>query len=147
MNKNFFSLNKDNGDGDSDNNKFSLTSSITGIVTGFFNGLFGSGGGAILVPALEKFLGYKAHKAHASAVSITLPISIISLIVYLRNFKEFSELDNNLDISVFNIIIFVCIGGVLGAYIGARVLKKIPSIWLHRIFGIFMLIGAWRMII
>lgn len=147
MNKNFFSLHK-NLDKNINTKKFSITSSVIGVCTGFFNGLFGSGGGAIIVPALEKFLGFKAHEAHATAVCITLPISIISLIVYFTNFESInSNFSSNSNFSLFSIILYISIGGVLGAYIGAKFLKKIPSIWLHRIFGTFMLIGAWRMLI
>lgn len=40
-----------------------------GLVTGFANGLFGSGGGTIVVPAMERFLGEEEHKAHATAIA------------------------------------------------------------------------------
>lgn len=116
-------------------NKNFFISSIIGCITGFFNGLFGSGGGSVLVPSLEKFLDFEEHKAHATAISITLPISIISIFIYSKNIE-----------TDFNTIIFVSIGGIIGAYIGAKFLKKIPSFWLHKIFGAFMLFGAWRMI-
>ncbi len=57
-------------------NKVKLLS--IGIITGFINGLFGSGGGTIVVPALIFLLGMDDHKAHATAISIILPLSIIS---------------------------------------------------------------------
>jgi uncharacterized membrane protein YfcA len=44
-------------------------------------------------------------------------------------------------------LIYVCIGGVIGGYLGAKFLGKISSKWLHRIFGLFMIIAAVRMII
>ena len=50
-----------------------------GLVTGFANGLFGSGGGTIVVPAMERFLGEEEHKAHATAIAVILPLSLLSL--------------------------------------------------------------------
>jgi uncharacterized membrane protein YfcA len=115
-------------------NKFKKA--MVGIVTGFTNGLFGSGGGTIVVPAIEKFLKVETHKAHASAIAIILPLSILSTFIYGR------------DVSIdWKMIIYVSIGGVIGGYVGAKFLSKISTKWLHRIFGIFMIIAAVRMII
>jgi uncharacterized membrane protein YfcA len=58
---------------------------IIGIVTGFFNGLFGSGGGTIVVPAMVFLLNVKEQKAHATAIAIILPLSIISSFIYFSN--------------------------------------------------------------
>lgn len=48
-----------------------------GFLTGIINGLFGSGGGTIIVPALVFLIGMEDFKAHATAISIILPLSII----------------------------------------------------------------------
>ena len=109
---------------------------LIGLIAGFLNGLFGSGGGSILVPSLERFLNMEEHKAHATTIAIILPISIVSIFLYFRNV--------NVDIKQ---ILIVSLGGILGGFLGAKYLKKIPSKWLHKIFGIFMIIGAWRLII
>ena len=117
-------------------NKKNIISAILGLITGFLNGLFGSGGGTILVPSLEKFLNFKEHKAHATAIAVILPISILSTFIYLKN--------SNLEI--FKVIV-ISIGGMIGGYLGAKFLKKIPAKWLHKIFGLFMLIASFRMIL
>ncbi len=117
-------------------NKKNIFSAILGLLTGFLNGLFGSGGGTILVPALEKFLNFEEHKAHATAIAVILPLSILSAFIYLKG--------SNLE---YLKVIIISIGGMLGGYLGAKFLKKIPSKWLHKIFGIFMLIASWRMIL
>lgn len=98
--------------------------------------MFGSGGGIILVPVLEKFLNFEEHKAHATAISIILPISIISMFLYLNGIK----------INYAQVIVII-LGGLIGGFLGAKFLKKIPSRALHIIFGIFMLIASWRMIL
>lgn len=117
-------------------NKNFFISSVIGIITGFANGLFGSGGGTIVVPAMEKFLKVEAHKAHATAIAIILPLSVLSAFIYLKNG----------DIQ-WKIVLFVSLGGMVGGFIGAKFLNKIPTKWLHKIFGTFMIVAAVRMIL
>lgn len=109
---------------------------IIGFITGIFNGLFGSGGGTIVVPCMEKFLGFKTHKAHASAIAVILPLSVISAFIYV----------NSVDL-VFRDILFICLGGIAGGFLGAKLLNKISTKWLHRIFGLFMIAASVRMIL
>lgn len=116
-----------------DRNKAKLIS--IGVITGFINGVFGSGGGIIVVPALIFLLKVDDHKAHATAISIILPLSIISSIIY---FVKGSI--------PFKIAIPVSIGGVLGGYIGAKTLNKIPAKLLRKIFGCVIIYTAIRMI-
>lgn len=109
---------------------------VIGIITGFANGLFGAGGGTIVVPAIEKFLKVEAHKAHATAIAIILPLSILSTFIYGKGV--------NMDAKV---VFYVSIGGIIGGYIGAKLLNKLSTKWLHKIFGTFMIVAAVRMIL
>lgn len=108
---------------------------LIGLVTGFINGLFGSGGGILVVPALVFILGLQDYKAHATAISIILPISIISTIIYLKN-----------SIIRLDIALIVGIGAIIGSFIGAKFLKKIPVPMLRKIFGGIIVYTAIRMI-
>lgn len=112
-----------------------MKSNILGIVTGFANGFFGAGGGTILVPGMERFLKVEVHKAHATAIAVILPLSVISAVIYA--FK----------INIpWSTLIYVSIGGIVGGYAGARILSKFSSKWLHIIFGGFMIIAAAKMV-
>ena len=106
-----------------------------GAATGFANGLFGSGGGTVLVPALERLLGLPAQKAHATAIAGILPLSLLSLAIYLFRtpllWKEAA---------------WCALGGLAGGPAGAVLLGRFSGKWLHRIFGAFMLAAAVRMI-
>jgi len=108
----------------------------TGLVTGAANGLFGSGGGTIAVPAMVLLLGADEHKAHATAIFIILPLTIVSAFFYINgNFVD------------FGLTYKVVLGGLVGGYIGARLLAICPADLLRKIFAGFMIIAGLRMII
>ncbi|AEY64935.1 sulfite exporter TauE/SafE family protein [Clostridium sp. BNL1100] len=108
---------------------------LIGIAAGVANGLFGSGGGTIAVPAMVFLLDADEHKAHATALLIILPLTIVSAYFYLSH--------NYVD---WNITWKAMVGGVVGGAIGAFLLNKCPSNILRKIFGIFMILAAIRMI-
>lgn len=107
-----------------------------GLITGIVNGLFGSGGGTLVVPALVFILGFKDYIAHATAISIIFPLSLISSYIYFRN--------NIIDIKLS---LFVALGGIIGSFIGAKLLKKVPVPILRKIFGTLIIYTAVRMIL
>ncbi|MCX7745924.1 MAG: sulfite exporter TauE/SafE family protein [Clostridia bacterium] len=115
-------------------NRF-LKCSLIGIVTGIANGLFGSGGGTIAVPSMVLILGEEDHKAHATAISIILPLTLVSSFFYVMSgFVNWSLTGQ------------VMIGGVIGGYIGAKLLNICPTGILRKAFALFMILGAIRMI-
>jgi len=115
--------------------KKTIMTALTGIVTGFVNGLFGSGGGILLVPALQKFFKFEQHKSHATALAIILPVSVLSSFIYVKG--------GSVD---WRAVLLVTLGGVPGGYVGAMLLNKVPTKWLHKIFGAFIVAAAIRMV-
>ena len=113
-----------------------MANALIGFVTGMLNGLFGSGGGTVAVPMMERILNVEDKKAHATAIAVILPLSLVSLFVYRAR----------VDVE-WNIVFAVATGGVAGGYVGAGLLQKISNKWLHIIFGGFMLVAAARMIL
>lgn len=103
---------------------------IIGIIAGFVNGLLGTGGGTVVVPALE-FLGTDAKKSHATAISIILPVTLISAFFYFTQ--------GNID---FKSTLILSVAGCVGSVAGAKFLKKIPSSYLKILFGISMIAGG-----
>ena len=106
-----------------------------GILIGTLNGLFGAGGGIVAVPLLRKN-GIGDKTAHASSIAIILPISLVSLSMYL--IKGRVTLGDGLPY-VFP--------GVLGAVLGTFILSKIPKKWLHRVFGALIIYAGIRLIL
>lgn len=108
---------------------------LIGIITGTANGLFGSGGGTIAVPAMVLLLEADEHKAHATAISIILPLTVVSAFFYISN--------NYVD---WSLTVKVTLGGIAGGYLGAKLMNICPPNILRKIFAVFMIIAAWRMI-
>ena len=36
------------------------------------------------------------------------------------------------------------LGGFAGGLVGGKLFKKVPNLWLRRIFALFLLYGGWR---
>lgn len=108
---------------------------VGGLTAGFLNGLFGSGGGTIIVPFLEEFMDQDEHTSHATAILIILCFTIISLIFY--------GYSGRLD---YPLALKVSAGGVVGGFIGAKLLKKLSGNAIRKIFGVCMLVAAVRMV-
>lgn len=115
-------------------NKKFLTA-ISGISIGIVNGLLGAGGGMIAVPILKK-LDFSQKEAHANAVAIILPITVLSAILYLM--RGYVTLKQSL--------IYIPTG-VIGSLIGTVLLKKISPMWLKRIFSFFMIYAGIRLLL
>lgn len=112
-----------------------LVSAAAGLAIGAVNGLFGAGGGMLAVPFLKK-LGFEQKAAHANAVAVILPISVISAVLYM--YKDYVNLKDAL--------IYIPTG-VIGALLGTFALKKISPVWLKRIFGGFMVYAGIRLLL
>ena len=108
---------------------------IAGGAAGLANGLFGGGGGMIVVPFLIYFAGLEPKKAHATAIAVILPVTIVSSIVYLMNF----------DIS-FKKALPATVGVILGGVLGAYVLPKMQNGVVMIIFALIMILAGVRLI-
>lgn len=108
---------------------------LIGIFTGLINGLLGIGGGTILIPAMVFLLGEKQHIAHGTSLSIILPTAIVSTFVYQAN--------NHID---WALALKIALSGMIGGYLGARLMEYIPAPHLRKLFGVFMAVAGIRMI-
>lgn len=109
-------------------------SGCIGFVSGLLNGLLGAGGGIVLVPMLLKS-GMERKKAHANSVCIILSVCIVSSAIYI--FSEYVS---------FNDAIPYAPWGILGAIIGTSILPRINKGLLRKIFGLFSIWAAWRLL-
>lgn len=109
---------------------------VVGLILGFVNGFLGGGGGMLCVPLLVFALGLTDKRAHATAILIMLPISLVSFAVYACNMRIEWEL-----------ALWVVLGSVAGGFIGSILLKKLSNSWLRAIFALIMIVAGLRMIL
>ena len=108
---------------------------IIGLLAGFISGFFSTGGGLILVPAFIYMLEMDAQKSRGTSIFCILPMVITSSFFYYKgNYIEWKT------------AILCAIGGTIGGYIGARILKKIPEKKMKIIFTIFIIYAAYNII-
>ena len=108
---------------------------IFGALAGLCNGLFGSGGGMVVVPFLKK-TGLSAVKAHATAIAVILPLTVLSIWRY----SSFGSFDTK-------VLTLVCIGGVAGGITGSKLLKKFSPRFLRYGFSAVVIVAAVRMVL
>lgn len=109
---------------------------IAGALIGFINGLFGGGGGMICVPALHNVLKLETKKAHATAIAVMLPISVVSGIFYL----SFGSLD-------IPMLLLSTLGVFAGGFTGSVLLKKMNPRTIRILFSILLAVAGVRMMI
>ena len=108
---------------------------IIGTLAGIISGLFSTGGGMILVPAFIYILNIEATKARGTSVFCILPMVLTSSLFYYKS--------NFID---WKISLLCAIGGTIGGYIGAKLLKKIPEKIMKIVFTVFLIYISYRMI-
>ena len=109
---------------------------VAGGLAGATNGLFGAGGGLVLVPLLIGWIGLEEKRAFATSVAIILPLSIASYITFCLQGGN-----------VWGDALPYLIGGVIGGLLSAKFFKKIPAVWLHRLFGGLILYGGVKAVL
>lgn len=108
---------------------------IIGLLAGLISGLFSTGGGMIIVPALIHLLKIDDTRARGTSVFCILPMVITSSFFYYKgNFIN------------WKIAILCSIGGAIGGYIGAKLLKKVPAKYMKIAFTIFLIYISFKML-
>lgn len=108
---------------------------VSGAAAGLINGLMGAGGGMILVPLLVRWCGLEDKHAFATAISIILPLSVVSIVVYaLRAPLPFSDAWPYLA------------GGLAGGLLGGLLFKRMSANLLHKLLGAFILWGGVQLL-
>lgn len=108
---------------------------IIGLLAGLICGFFATGGGMILVPSFMYILKMEPVKARGTSVCCILPMVIASSFFYYKS--------NYID---WKIGLLCAIGGCVGGYIGAKLLKKLPDSILKIAFTCFLIYVSINMI-
>ncbi|MGG9971643.1 sulfite exporter TauE/SafE family protein [Ferruginibacter sp. SUN002] len=109
---------------------------LIGILAGMLGGLVGVGGGLIIVPALVYFLGFSQHAAQGTSLGlILLPVGILGVLQYYKH----GDVD-------FKVVGILAVGFLIGSYFGSKISLSLPQETVKKIFAVFMIIMAIKML-
>lgn len=110
---------------------------VTGLIAGILSGMFGIGGATIIIPALIFLLGSNQHQAQGTAIAAMLPpVGILAALKYYYH--------GNVVIST---ALYVSLGFLIGGLIGAFIAQPIPDLILRRLFAVYLIIIAVKMLL
>ncbi len=102
-----------------------------GLAAGALSGLFGVGGGILIVPGLVLLARMPQRRAHATSLAAILPIAVSGAAGY--------GIEGAVDWVAVGLL---TVGGILGAFLGTSLLRRIPDRGLRVIFAGFLLVAA-----
>lgn len=111
-----------------------LAIALGGFFAGTINGFLGTGGGMLAVPLLKK-QGLEQKNAHASAIAVILPLTLVTAAIYLFSGKVHIEQ-----------VLPYWPAGILGALFGIWLMPRIPDQLLRKLFAAFMIWAGIRMV-
>jgi len=110
---------------------------LVGVIAGILSGILGIGGAVFVVPVLVYFYGWTQHMAQGTTLAMLIPpIGILAAWQYYQA--------GNTNLKVAGIL---CIGFVAGGYLGGLIANHLSGDVLRKIFGVFLIAVALRMIL
>jgi hypothetical protein len=108
---------------------------ILGLAAGTFSGVVGLGGGVLIVPALVFLFGLSQQQAQGTTLALMVPpIGILAAYAYYQ--QGFVDL---------KIAAFICLGFIVGGWLGAKFAVSLPTNVLQKIFAISLMLIALKM--
>ncbi len=108
-----------------------------GLFAGAISGLIGIGGGVVVVPALLYIFKFSQHTAQGTTLAMMIPpIGILAALAYHKQ--------GHVDLLVAGLL---CLGFVLGGYLGAKLALGVPEVILSKIFGVCLVMMGGYMIL
>lgn len=110
---------------------------LLGVAAGAVSGLVGIGGGIIVVPALVMLFGFSQKLAQGTTLALLVPpIGILAALAYYQQ--------GLVDLRAAGLIV---VGFVAGSFLSARYVAQLSNVAVTRIFAVFLILVAIRMLI
>jgi uncharacterized protein len=109
---------------------------LVGLMAGVFGGLFGVGGGIVMIPAMVYFLAVDQQTAQGTSLAVMLPP--IGLFAAYNYYKAGH-------VQIWYAVI-IAVTFLIGGYFGSKIALNLSENLMKRIFGVFLLLVALRMI-
>jgi uncharacterized membrane protein YfcA len=105
---------------------------LIGAIGGVLSGAFGVGGGIIMVPLLTTMAKLDHRRAAATSLVAIIPAAIVGTVTY--------GLAGHLDVLA---AVLIAAGGVVGSFLGTRLLRNLSIRWLRWLFiGLLVLVAV-----
>ncbi len=108
---------------------------LISLLAGFLSALIGIGGGLIFVPLFHYLLKMNMHQAIGTSLAIIVPTALVG--AWKHEAHDFVN---------WKVFFFAAIFSMIGGYIGAHVSVGLDSNVLRRVFGVFLLFVALKML-
>lgn len=108
---------------------------VLGLLAGIIAAALGLGGGIVFVPVLVVLFGFDQHIAQGTSLAVIFPTAIMATLAHTRmgNVR-------------WRLAIPIGLAGIAGALIGAQVALQLDADVLRRLFGLFLIVLAVRMV-
>jgi uncharacterized protein len=114
-----------------------VTFILIGLAAGVCSGMFGIGGGVVIVPALLLATSMDVRDATGTSLAALIPpVGLLGAAEYYRA--------DHINVKAAAII---AAGLFIGAYFGSRIMLSIPSGPAKKVYAVFLLVLAIRMLL
>ena len=108
---------------------------LIGVLGGISSGVFGIGGGTVIVPALVYYCSLTQHQAQGTVLAVLMvPVSALAVWRYYQN--------GNVNVQA---AVYVAVGFIFGALLGAHLVQSLPEAMLKRLFGVSLILIGIKM--
>lgn len=89
-----------------------------------------------MVPLLTGYLRLSQHRAHGTSLAVIIFVAAAAVLRYW----SLGHVD-------WRLAAILALGSVVGGYVGARIMPAVPARQLRRLFALFLLVVAVRMLL
>jgi uncharacterized membrane protein YfcA len=108
---------------------------LIGLIAGSLAVNLGVGGGVVYVPSLVAIFAFAQHEAQGTSLAVIVPVATLGAILHGRA----KRVD-------WRVALMVGAGAVAGGLIGARIALSLDAAVLRRMFAVFLVLMAIRML-
>jgi uncharacterized protein len=108
---------------------------VGGVAAGLLSGTFGVGGGVLFVPFMTTGYRFAQTLAQGTSLAAIIPTAVVGGVTHMRQGNV-----------VYGAAVWMGVGGVGGAVLGALLAAHVPEAILARLFSAFLFANAFALI-
>ncbi len=111
---------------------------LLGLFAGVLSGMLGLGSGTMLIPVMVLLLHIPQKSAQGTALAVMVPMALWGALLYWKN----PDIQMSLPI-----VALLVPTALVGSFIGAQLVGRVPVHVLKRIFAVYLLIVALKLLV